>query len=90
MTLVILSLAVRGQDEVEFPNADVSILNEEDNFIEDYEEDYNYDYEEKVYDYELEQPALDLEEEFEEDTLEDLDSVAMDEVVTLTLSDGTL
>ena len=89
LTQVILSLAVRGQDEVEFPDADVAILDEEDNYIEDYEEDYNYDYDEKVYDYELEQPALDLEEEIEEDILEDLDSVAMDNVVTLTLSEGT-
>ena len=89
LTQVILSLAVKGQDEVEFPDADVAILDEEDNYIEDYEEDYNYDYDEKVYDYELEQPALELEEEMEEDILEDLDSVAMDEVVTLTLSEGT-
>ena len=78
-----------AQEEVEFPDADVAAFDYDNNDV-DYDEDYgNYDYEEKTYDYELEKPALDFAEEDIEEDLEDLDSIALDEAVTLTLTDGT-
>ena len=56
-------LTVRAQsEEVDFPEAEVVSLDQE---LDSYD-DYGYDdYEEKVYDYELEQPKLELEAELE-------------------------
>ena len=76
---------IGAQEEVEFPNGDG-----------DYEVEYvdinqvnddSLDYVEKNYDYVLEKdPVKDIIED-SEDIIEDLDSVAMDDGVTLTLSD---
>ena len=48
--LILTSNQANGQEEVEFPDADVAV---NDDFGEDYDENYdNYDYDEKTYDYE--------------------------------------
>ena len=78
-----------AQEEVEFPEEGVE-ADYDAEYVDVNDIDYDTgseDYEEKSYDYVLEKdPVIDIMEE-EEDIIEDLDSVAMDEGVTLSLSD---
>ena len=78
-----------AQEEVEFPEEGVE-ADYDAEYVDVNDIDYDTgseDYEEKSYDYVLEKdPVIDIMED-EEDIIEDLDAVAMDEGVTLSLSD---
>lgn len=85
---VFLSLC-RAQEEVEFPEEEVAAVDSDYDaeYVDVNDVDYS-DYDEKTYDYEFEkEPVIDVIEEEEDDILEDLDAVAMDDIVTLTLSE---
>ena len=84
---------VDAQDEVEFPEDGIENVGEEYDAeyidVNDLEyDDDTPDYEIKNYDYVLEKDPVTEVMEVEDDIIEDLDAVAMDEGVTLTLSDA--
>ena len=81
-----------AQEEVEFPEDDVGVVGDEYDAeyidVNDLEYDTDSaDYVEKNYDYVLEKDPVIEVMKAEEDIIEDLDAVAMDEGVTLMLSD---